>query len=672
MISFKELTHIEPHLSLLPIATFIIGILTYFTLSFEPSFFIISAAVVLFAGLLFLKLSAGQKFCITLLLFFFLGLLICCIHTALNSNRFISAPLLKVTVSGKVIDTEKNLNYTQLDIKVYDITQQDKTLQTEKSVFPLNKMPKIVRLYSSESDIQIGDYIAGSVTALTPPDMPLTPFGQNEARLLWFDHISAVGSVYQIKVINRAPPKESIFTALNNIIRQRFLKNLSEENVGIALSLVSGSAEYITTSSRLLYRDLGISHILSVSGFHIGLIAFFVFCFVRFLLNLIFSQLSGILIKRIAVLTAAGVCLFYVFLSGAQAPAVRSYLMVCAVMLAVLFDKRAISIRNLFFAAFLILCFKPVLLMHISFQLSFIAVLCITGVYTHFQKQLKAQPFFQKTGLFLSNYLAFNFLVTLATTPFVLYVFHQLSVFTVLGNVLLSSLFAFAVIPLLFLSVITLVIPPVSDMLLHGADMLLSLVSFIGMPLSGFAHTTFYAPYFYAYGLVLWTIGLIGLAVFQSRVRYVFILCFLLAFTAFFGVEKPVAFIGAGGQFVGYRNRNTYYETESYYFKALNQAWMTYAGLNPEKHHLKPLLPNNSPLIGLNAQNCAKALLSVYTDETMRPCPHLIYPHQIYAWQTLLIFEKNKSYHLRRACETNKYRPWRVGCPEKPYFYLFK
>ena len=189
MISFKELTHIEPHLSLLPIVTFIIGILTYFTLPFEPSFFLVCTAVIMLTGILFLKLTAGQKFLTTLFLFFFLGMLICLIHTALNSNRFISAPLLKVTVSGKVIHTERTLNHTQLDIKVYDITQQNKTLQMEKSVFPLNKMPKIVRLYSSESDIQIGDYISGNVTALTPPDMPLTPFGQNEARLLWFEQI---------------------------------------------------------------------------------------------------------------------------------------------------------------------------------------------------------------------------------------------------------------------------------------------------------------------------------------------------------------------------------------------------------------------------------------------------------------------------------------------------
>ncbi len=672
MISFKELTQIEPHLSLLPIVTFITGILTYFTLSFEPSFFIVSSAVVLLTGALFLKLADGKKFFITLLLFFFLGLFICLIHTALNSNRFITAPLLKVTVSGKVINVERNLNYTQLDIQVYDITQQDKTLQMEKSVFPLNKMPKIVRLYSSESDIQIGDYIAGIVTALTPPDMPITPFGQNEARMFWFDHISAVGSAYQIKVINRAVPKKSIFTCLNDEIRQKFLKNLSEENVGIALSLVSGSSEYITTSSRLLYRDLGISHILSVSGFHIGLIAFFVFCFVRFLLNLIFQKSSGILIKRIALLMALGVCFFYVLLSGAHPPAVRSYLMVCAVMVALLLDKRAISIRNLLFAAFLILCFKPVLLMHIRFQLSFIAVLCITGVYVRFQNQLKEYTSFHKTRAFIVNYLLFNLLVTLATSPFVLYVFHQISVFTVLGNILLSSLFAFAVIPLLFLSVITLSLSPVSDFLLQTADRLLSFVSWIGLPLSDWTHATFYAPYFYAYGLVLWTTGLVGLALFQSRIRYIFCLFFILAFTAFFGIEKPVAFIGAGGQFIGYRNHNTYYETESYYFKALNRAWMTYAGLNPEKHHLKLLLPQHSPLIGLNEQNCNKALLSVFADDTMRACPHLIYPYQIYAWQTLSVFEKNHAYSIRRACETDKYRPWRVSCPEKPYFYLFK
>lgn len=663
----------EPNLSLLPVTAFIFGVLTYFNLSFEPSLLSVGALTTVGILLLFIKTISRIRLIILSGVFFWGGLLVCLAHTALNSTSFISQPLLNIALSGKVIAVENHLTYTRFDVKVYNITRLKQKDQLKKTGYPLQKMPNVVRLYGADIPIKEGDFIKSYITALTPPNMPQTPFAFNEARTLWYDGIDAVGSAYRVQVLNMSvTQKKNIFTFVRKRIRQKFLKNLAFDNAGIALALVLGTTEFVSTSSRILYRDLGISHILAVSGFHIGLIAFFVFIVIRFLLNLIFPKLSAILIKRAAVLTVTAICFFYVILSEAHVPAVRAYLMICAVMLAVFLDRRFLSVHNVFFAAFLILCFKPVLLMSVSFQLSFTAVLCITGICSRFQNRPQENNFFyQKIFTFLGGLILFNLAVTFATAPFVLYAFHQLPIFSALCNLILSSIFACAVIPLLFLSVLTLFLPAVSDLFLSCVNFLLSGISFIGMPISAFEHNTLYVSYFHGFGLVLWTIGLIGLSIFTTKIRRVFYLFFLLFPIAFLGIEKPVALIGAGGRFIGFRENNTYYETESYLFKRLHGLWLTYAGLNPEKKHILPLLSSNSSLIGLDEHNCSKALFSIYQNKKMTTCPRLFFPEQVYGWQTLSVFKNGEIYKYRRACETDQFRPWRVACPDEPKFYQF-
>jgi competence protein ComEC len=162
---------------------------------------------------------------------------------------------------------------------------------------------------------------------------------------------------------------------------------LQPGNEGAVLrALLLGEAGIVPREIRELFARTGVSHILAISGFHVGVVAFFlyslVYCVARWSE---FLLLRANLRRAILVLTIPGL-LFYLFLSGAAPATVRSVIMICACIVAVLLQRETDPIHCLMLAALLILACSPPALFDISFQLSFLAVwgiLALTPLLMH-------------------------------------------------------------------------------------------------------------------------------------------------------------------------------------------------------------------------------------------------------------------------------------------------
>jgi competence protein ComEC len=100
-------------------------------------------------------------------------------------------------------------------------------------------------------------------------------------------------------------------------------------------------------------RDSGLAHILSISGLHMVIMAGTVFWVVRALLALCLAL--NYPIKKWAAAAALAAASFYLALSGAAVPTVRSWIMMSIVLIAVMLDRPALTMRNVAFAALLIL-----------------------------------------------------------------------------------------------------------------------------------------------------------------------------------------------------------------------------------------------------------------------------------------------------------------------------
>ena len=185
-------------------------------------------------------------------------------------------------------------------------------------------------------------------------------------------------------------------------------------------------------------RDAGIAHLLAISGLHMGLIAGCVFFAVRLLLSLHPITALRWPTRTVAAISAILFATIYLLLSGASVPSQRAYIMTTVVLIGVLIGRRAISMRLIASAAFVIMAVRPEYILGASFQLSFAAVTCLVAVYEsggwsrYSARDRRFGRLLQNTGL-----LALSSLVaSCATLPFTLYHFQKAALYGVATNML--------------------------------------------------------------------------------------------------------------------------------------------------------------------------------------------------------------------------------------------
>lgn len=151
---------------------------------------------------------------------------------------------------------------------------------------------------------------------------------------------------------------------------------VSQEERAVLATLTLGRAEMGNVERRLQkkYSLTGASHLLSVSGYHLGVIA----AFVMLLLTPLYRMKNGYVFARIV--TVFFIWLF-TLLTGCSEPTMRAALMLTLLLLARLVGRPTDSLNLLAFSALLILCFSPYAIYSIGFGLSYAAVASIILYY---------------------------------------------------------------------------------------------------------------------------------------------------------------------------------------------------------------------------------------------------------------------------------------------------
>ncbi len=200
-----------------------------------------------------------------------------------------------------------------------------------------------------------------------------------------------------------------------------------------------------------LLPNAGLAHLLSISGLHFGIVTAFMFFVVRQGLALIpFVALRFPIKKWAAVSAFAGAC-FYLVFSGASIPAQRSFVMIAIVLLAVLLDRTALSMRLVAWAAVAVLAISPESLLGPSFQMSFAAVVELIAVHEtterRFQVWRGGAGWLRRGGLHLAQIALTTLVAGLATAPFALYHFNRFTAYALAANLLAIPLTSFWIMP---------------------------------------------------------------------------------------------------------------------------------------------------------------------------------------------------------------------------------
>ncbi len=283
---------------------------------------------------------------------------------------------------------------------------------------------------------------------LGPPPEPVMPGGDDFARLSYYQGIGASGySLSKPEALEgRELPLDLKFRARLAELRARIGKRITTVLPGqtgeIAAALTVGQTAGLDDTSMNDLRGSGLAHVISISGLHMSLVAGTVFWFLRWLIAL-FPSIALRFSARAMAGGAGLICVtIYLALSGAAIAAVRSYIMIAVVFLAILLNRPALSLRNVALAGILILIVLPDSLIDISFQMSFAATAALIagyerfGRYLHFEAKSVGERLTWQPVYILGGVLVTTATAGLAVEPFSAYHFHNLTVYSALGNLL--------------------------------------------------------------------------------------------------------------------------------------------------------------------------------------------------------------------------------------------
>ena len=168
-------------------------------------------------------------------------------------------------------------------------------------------------------------------------------------------------------------PADSAFSLRGTMAEMRhslslhLMEVMGTEAGGYAAAMLLGTKRYLPETDEISFRRLGVAHILSISGFHVGLMAGMLRLFMR-------PLPVG---RKGRALAEAAVLLAYCLLTGGSAPVLRASGMLLWRQFTRLRHKRVLSLHMVCVTAALQLIFSPAQLFSASFQLSYGAMLGI-------------------------------------------------------------------------------------------------------------------------------------------------------------------------------------------------------------------------------------------------------------------------------------------------------
>jgi competence protein ComEC len=349
----------------------------------------------------------------------------------------------------------------------------------------LERTPLVRAVICLMAGIVIGDSLQ-----ITIPLLPVFAGGVLVALLLWkYEHLQtiAIGICFVVLgslLIQRQQPERVMTAEISQqqmsridrsktfFLRQRvkLLERLQREGLegdvyAVVAAMALGDKSALTKDLKNVYSLTGASHVLALSGLHLGII---------------YTLISFLIVGRRWQMVSQLICILsiwtFVFLVGMSVSVVRSAIMLTIYALLSLGHRDKMSVNTLAFAALAMLVVSPRSLFDIGFQMSFMAVLSILlwmpvfmGV---FSERFLMEHHWVKWGW---GMVAVSVAAQTGVAPLVAYYFGRFSSYFLLTN--------FIVIPaatlILYLSLVVLLIPRLAYLLIYIVTKLNAVLSYI-------------------------------------------------------------------------------------------------------------------------------------------------------------------------------------------------
>lgn len=432
-----------------------VGLAVYYRLSWEPGIWQVLAFLGIAVAAAAAVLRSSVKASLVILLVA-AGFVLGKARSELLQTPTLRADTGVVTVAGWVEHAEIRSDKQQRIVLA--VEQSNPALPSERGLR--------VRITLSRS---VGDFSPGDAAVLKArlfkPRRPIAPDAFDFARRDWFRGIG--GSGYAFSVLE--PPDDlgvpswslrarSALAGLRRRIADAAHDFVEDKRAAFLVAVLTGERGRLDETAVDQLRASGLAHLLAISGLHMGLVAYTLFTVLRAVLALSARAALRWPIKKWAAVGALLGGGGYLALSGAAVSTQRAYIMVAIMFLAVLLDRPAISMRNVAFAALVILALRPESVLDVSFQMSFLAVVGLVALYEF--REGSEWPgshgaVRHNTGVRLARTLGFYFagillttiIAGLATGPIAAYHFNRVATYGVIGNLAAIPLMGSVVMP---------------------------------------------------------------------------------------------------------------------------------------------------------------------------------------------------------------------------------
>lgn len=246
---------------------------------------------------------------------------------------------------------------------------------------------------------------------------------------------------------------------------QNYAETQQMSAVSVALwgALILGQTSALSTGQWQVLAATGTTHLLVISGLHVGLVAVLVMLLVRVLiLPLGIGSSLGIRAGAWAGLVAA---LCFALLSGFGLPAQRAMIMLTGLMWGVMWGLQLNFTQRLFIAFFVTLVLQPMSASNLGFWLSYTAVFALGLVWYH----SASKSWWSR----VMRLLAAQGALSLLLLPVIALGTGHVSVFGPLVNILLVPLFSVLLIPLLLIISIVLMMTSLPQFVFTAIDVTL-------------------------------------------------------------------------------------------------------------------------------------------------------------------------------------------------------
>lgn len=296
-----------------------------------------------------------------------------------------------------------------------------------------------IQLYADKNrnseKLQPGSMIE-AIIRLFPKSERRNPHDFDYSKWLERESIYLQGSVENI-VSFRAVPEKNIWRKIRNSVFETISLQYPGDIQPIAKALLTGEKGELSDEEKVAFSRSGLSHIMAVSGLHVGFIAAPFWIFIPYFWNSRSGKWTGLIIFTSVLLLYAGI-------TGFSASVSRASLMAWLLTYSRLFHKMSNSYNLMGAAALTLMIINPNQIFDVGFQLSFSAVFIILMIMPGAALLIPEKYRYRKTGKFIGIILI-SAVVQAGLFPLLVYYFGEFSVIGPIANAMVIPLLTAAV-----------------------------------------------------------------------------------------------------------------------------------------------------------------------------------------------------------------------------------